>query len=203
MACNGHTNSCSSHSGYVPATTITFTNEDVVAGEEIDALDEIHELLDKLNDESDRRSVLNESTPISLTLTDPLASSQIRQIRDLYLDILNTTASSPITDTEIAVGQPLRADTIETMKDGIISDSSTCVCDCNYACTCDCNYCTCDCNYCTCDCNYCTCDCNYCTCNCNYCTCDCNYSCTCNCNYSCTCNCNYSDIRLKTEIIYF
>ena len=155
---------------------------------------------------------------ISLTLDNPIEASELRAIRDLYLDLTIQAAASPITNTQILSGQPVLATTTETMKDGIVDDASTCVCDCNYACTCDCNYCTCDCNYCTCDCNYactcdcnyaCTCDCNYCTCDCNYCTCDCNYCtcncnyCTCNCNYSCTCNCNYSDIRLKFDIIYF
>ena len=183
-SCTSHVNSCPAHGGYVSGTTITFTNVNVSAGEEIDAQNEINELLSKMNAESNRRSVLGESTPISLTLTNPLASSQIRQIRDLYLDILNTTAASPITNTQINVGQPLLATTIETMKDGIVADSAPCQCDCNYACTCNCNY-------------ACTCDCNY------ACTCNCNYACTCNCNYSCTCVCNYSDERLKTNIIYF
>ncbi len=176
-SCNGHDGSagaCTGHSGYVSATTITFTNDTVSVGEEIDYENEIHELLDELNDESDRRAVLGESSSISLTLTDPVSSNHVRQIRDLYIDILNTTSSSPITDTQIAVGEEMMATTIETMKDGIISDSSTCVCDCNYSCTCDCNYCTCNCDY-----------------------------CTCVCNHSCKCNCNYSDINLKTNIVYF
>ena len=226
--CHGHTNSCPSHGGYVPATTISFTNVNVVTGEVIDLQDGITELLSKLNTEATRRHNVFGTNPISLALDNPVEATELRAIRDLYLTLVGGTAASPITNTQIAAGQPILASTTETMKDGLVADAGTCqcncnyctcncnyacTCNCNYACTCNCNYnctcncnyaCTCNCNYaCTCNCNYaCTCNCNYCTCNCNYCTCNCNY-CTCNCNYSCTCTCNYSDKRLKTNIIYF
>jgi hypothetical protein len=151
--CYGHTGSCSSHSGYVPAVTITFTNETVSPGEEIDAQEAIHELLSKLNDEANRRHDALGTNPISLTLDNPIEAAEVRAIRDLYIDITGNANTSPISNTQIAAGQPVLASTIENMKDGLVADAADCRCDCNYSCTCNCNYdCTCNCNYtCTCD----------------------------------------------------
>ena len=190
-SCNAHDGTGNNDSGYVGPTTISFTNVTVSTGEKIDLQNEIHELLDKLNAESTRRAVLGDSTTDAFTLTNPVSQTHIRRIRNLYMDVLNVSATSPYTDSDIITTQTMKATTIEAMKDGLVADAGSCVCDCNYACTCNCNYCTCNCNY------ACTCDCNH------ACQCNCNYACTCDCNHACICNCNYSDIRLKTEIIYF
>ncbi len=193
MACEGHsnligtcithTNSCGAFYGYVSSRTITFINGDVQEGEVIDLEDEIHELLQELNNEATRRSpIVGSPTPIGNILTQPIQSSQIRSVRDLFIDLLDISAQSPYSDVEIAPTIVIENETIESMKDGIISDSSICVCDCNYSCTCECNY-------------SCTCVCNYCACDCNYCTCNCNHACQCNCAYggSCSCDCAFTE----------
>jgi len=178
--CLNHNNSCSSHAGYVGPRTITYTNVDVIAGEVIDLEYELDELQHELNVEADRRNIAG--APIDV-LHGVVDTSEIRTIRDLFIDVISGTVQSPYSDNEIAPEELITHETVEAMKDQLKSDvATTCACDCNYSCTCHCNY------SCTCDCNYCTCDCNY---------------CTCNCNYSCTCDCNYSDMRLKVNIIYF
>ena len=176
--CHSHANSCSSHSGYVGPRTITFTNTDVTAGEIIDLENEIEELQYELNVEADRRGTPGAPIDVVHGVVD---ASELRAIRDLFVNVVGGSSQYPYSDAEIAFEELIKHETVEAMKDQLKSNvASTCACDCNYACTCDCNY-------------ACTCNCNYCTCHCNYCTCHCNYACTCDCNYnngSCTCDCN-------------
>ena len=181
--CHSHSNSCGSHSGYVGSRPVNFTNVEVIAGEVIDLQNEFNEFLYQINVEAGRRGYT--SLP---PLGGNVETTDIREMRDLFLQIIGTSGSPapavyPYTNSQINSSQLIDDVTIEAMKDQLKANiESVCPCNCNYACTCNCNY--------------------ACTCNCNYCTCDCNY-CTCNCNYSCTCDCNYSDERLKTNIIYF
>ena len=181
--CTGHTASCPSFTGYVGPRTITWTNTIVESGEIIDLQQEFEEFQEQLNIEAERRDVNTASLPIDV-LTDPIAASSVRELRDWFNDITLIPPSPPYDDATIQFQELIQDETIEALKSDLKDNvASECACDCNYSCTCDCNY-------------SCTCNCNYCTCDCNYCTCDCNYSCTCLCNYS-------SDERLKTNIIYF
>ena len=155
MACNGHTNSCPAHGGYLPGITPTNWSDDPL--DDTITIKAIHhnELRSAIDSELTRRSQSWPSDPGNVTTDDTILSTHVRSLRDGINAARAWSWPSILDNANTEVGDSIQEDQYNALRDEVNVQEAECACDCNYACTCDCNYCTCNCNYgCTCNCAY-------------------------------------------------